>query len=89
MQEECGCTADRLEKLAQLYPTPAYCTEVIHIYRASGLHESVQKLDDGEFLDVTELPLEQAVQMVMDGEIPDAKTQIALLKTYVLLQKEQ
>jgi len=25
----------------------------------------------------------------MDGEIPDAKTQIALLKTYVLLQKEQ
>jgi len=29
------------------------------------------------------------VQMVMDGEIPDAKTQIALLKTYVLLQKEQ
>ena len=35
------------------------------------------------------LPLEQAVQMVMDGEIPDAKTQIALLKTYVLLQKEQ
>ena len=33
-----------------------------------------QDLDDGEFLDVTELPLEQAVQMVMDGEIPDAKT---------------
>ena len=48
-----------------------------------------QDLDDGEFLDVTELPLEQAVQMVMDGKIPDAKTQIALLKTYVLLQKEQ
>ena len=46
-----------------------------------------QELDEGEFLDVTELPLEEAVQMVMNNEIPDAKTQIALLKTWVLLHK--
>ena len=36
---------------------------------------------------MTELPLEDAVQMVMNNEIPDAKTQIALLKTWVLLHK--
>ena len=88
LQEECGCTADRFEKLAQLYPTPAYCTEVIHIYRASGLHESVQKLDDGEFLDVLRIPFAQAVQMVMDGEISDAKTQIGILKLHLLRQAE-
>ena len=69
------------KKLAQLYPTPAYCTEVIHIYCASGLHESVQKLDDGEFLDVLRIPFAQAVQMVMDGEISDAKTQIGILSS--------
>ncbi len=88
LQEECGCTADRFEKLAQLYPTPAYCTEVSHIYRASGLHESVQKLDDGEFLDVLRIPFAQAVQMVMDGEISDAKTQIGILKLHLLRQAE-
>ena len=41
--------------------------------------------DEGEFLDVLEIPLEEAVQMVMDGKIPDGKTQIALLKTKMLL----
>lgn len=71
-------------KNSAAYPTPAYCTEVIHIYRASGLHESVQKLDDGEFLDVLRIPFAQAVQMVMDGEISDAKTQIGILKLHLL-----
>lgn len=38
---------------------------------------------------MTELPLEEAVQMVMEDQIPDAKTQIALLKTYFLLQQRK
>ena len=90
LREEVGRTCGKYTPLGKLFPTPAYDTEVIHMYLAQELSApEAQNLDDGEFLDVTELPLEQAVQMVMDGEIPDAKTQIALLKTYVLLQKEQ
>lgn len=84
LQEECGCTADRFEKLGELYPTPAYCTEVIHIYQASGLHEISQKLDEWEFLDVLRIPFEQAVQMVLDGQILDSKTQIGILKLHAL-----
>ena len=90
LREEAGRTCGKYTPLGKLFPTPAYDTAVIHMYLAQELSApEAQDLDDGEFLDVTELPLEQAVQMVMDGEIPDAKTQIALLKTYVLLQKEQ
>ena len=90
LREEAGRTCGKYTPLGKLFPTPAYDTEVIHMYLAQELSApEAQDLDDGEFLDVTELPLEQAVQMVMDGDIPDAKTQIALLKTYVLLQKEQ
>ena len=90
LREEAGRTCGKYTPLGKLFPTPAYDTEVIHMYLAQELSApEAQDLDGGEFLDVTELPLEQAVQMVMDGEIPDAKTQIALLKTYVLLQKEQ
>ena len=71
--------ADYFEKLTELYPTPAYCTEIIHIYYAQGLHETKQHLDEGEFLTVMRVPFSQAVQMVLSGEIKDAKTQIGIL----------
>ena len=83
-----GRTCGKYTSLGKLFPTPAYDTEVIHMYLAQELSApEEQELDEGEFLDVTELPLEEAVQMVMNNEIPDAKTQIALLKTWVLLHK--
>lgn len=86
LQEEVGRTSDHYVDLGSLYPTPAYDTEVIYMYLADELSTpTAQNLDDGEFLDVTELPLEEAIQKVMSGEIKDAKTQIALLKTKVLL----
>ena len=43
--------------------------------------------DEDEFLEVERIPLEKAVQMVLDNEVPDAKTQVAVLKTWALLQK--
>ena len=44
-----------------------------------------QDLDEDEFLDVEKIPLSEAVQQVMDGEIKDAKTQIIILKAARLL----
>ena len=85
LREEAGRTCGKYTSLGKLFPTPAYDTEVIHMYLAQEL--SAPEEHEGEFLDVTELPLEEAVQMVMNNEIPDAKTQIALLKTWVLLHK--
>lgn len=88
LREEAGRTCGSYTYLGKLYPTPAYDTEVIHMYLARELSEpSEQNLDDGEFLDILEIPLEEAVQMVMDGKICDAKTQIALLKTWVLVSQ--
>ncbi|MBQ8687137.1 MAG: NUDIX hydrolase [Ruminococcus sp.] len=90
LREEAGRTCRSYTYLGKVYPTPAYDTEVIHMYLAQKLSApSQQQLDEGEFLDVTELPLSEAVQMVMDGRIPDAKTQIALLKTWVLVNSTQ
>ncbi len=78
--EEIGATADRYSYLGNIYPTPAYDSEIIHIYAAEDLHFSEQSLDEGEFLDVERLPLVEAVELVMQGKLPDAKTQIAILK---------
>ena len=84
--EECGCTAASFAYLGKLYPTPAYNTEVIHIYLAKDLQFAAQHLDEGEFLDVERVSLQEAVRMVLANEIPDAKTQVAILR-YLALQK--
>lgn len=90
LKEEAGCTADALEPLGRLYPTPAYDKEVIYMYLARHMQENAgQSLDADEFLDLVRMPLEKAVEMVMNDEILDAKTQIALLKTARLLESEQ
>ncbi len=80
LEEECGCVAEEFLPLGQLYPTCAYDTEVIHLFLARHLHPTHQHLDENEFLTVERIPLEQAVELVLAGEIPDAKTQLALLK---------
>ena len=90
LKEEVGGEAESLESLGSLFPTPAYDEEVIYMYLARQITEtSTQSLDADEFLDVVRLPLADAVQMVMENRIKDAKTQIALLKTAFLLQNEQ
>ncbi|MDE6670983.1 MAG: NUDIX hydrolase [Ruminococcus sp.] len=83
--EETGFTCTEYIYLGEIYPTPAYNTEIIHVYLARGLNLKEQNLDDDEFLDVEKIPLTQAVEMVMDGRIKDAKTQIAVLKTARIL----
>lgn len=80
LTEETGCTAGYLTKLTEIIPTPAYCTEHIYVYEAHGLSTSGgQHLDRDEFLDVVPVPLEEAVRMVLSGELPDAKTQVGVL----------
>lgn len=85
--EETGCICSEYEFLGEVLPTPAYVTEVIYMYMARGLKFSKQNLDSDEFLDVVRIPIEKAVQMVMNGEITDSKTQIGVLKAYNLLNK--
>ena len=85
LEEETGYKADSFEFFGKVVPTPAYVGEVIHIYIARGLKKAVQNLDDNEFLEVLEIPFEEAVRMALDGEIPDAKTQVALFKAKIEL----
>lgn len=89
LKEETGCTAEKYDYLGCLLPTPAYDTEVIHMYLARELTRAEQKLDEDEFLDVMKIPFNKTLEMVMNGEITDAKTQLALLKTKILLENEK
>lgn len=85
--EETGTRGENYISLGEVYPTPGYCSEIIRLWACrivggqQGLH-----LDDDEFLDTERIPLEKAVEMVCANEIPDAKTQIGILKTAFLVK---
>lgn len=87
LKEEIGATAESFEYLGCLYPTVAYDTEIIHMYLARGLSFGEQHLDEGEFLNVTKIPLSKAFEMVMNNELKDSKTQLAILKAAYKLKK--
>ena len=89
LKEEVGATAEKITYLGNLYPTVAYDTEIIYMYMAEGLDFGEQSLDPGEFIDVVKIPFDKAVEMVMNGEIPDSKTQLAILKAKLLRDKAE
>lgn len=87
LSEETGYDAEEYTFLGKFYPTPGYCSEIIHLYLARGLSFVGQHLDPDEFVEVEKIPLEKLVQMVMDNEIPDGKTAIAILKADKIVNK--
>lgn len=78
--EECGTEAQNFEALGEIYPTPGYCSEIIHLFYATDLTFTQQELDDDEYLDVIKMPLGECVAKIMSGEIKDAKTIVGILK---------
>lgn len=82
LQEETGLKCEKLEHLTDLVTTPAFCTEKIGIFLATGLSQHENHLDDDEFIDVVKMPLSDAVRLVMQGEIPDAKTIAGVLMAW-------
>lgn len=80
LQEECGVIAGEIISMGTVYPTVAYCSEIIYLYAAKNLTATAQKLDEGEFLRVEKIKISDAVEMVMKGEISDSKTAVLVLK---------
>ena len=78
-EEETGLKAEKMNLLFTLYPSPGYCDEKIYIYKAEGISAGAQHLDEDEFLSVVRLPVDEAIEMVKNGEIRDSKTIAALL----------
>ena len=84
--EETGAEGYSYISLGQVYPSPGYTDEVIHLYACRIKEQGESRPDEGEFLNIEKLTLDKAVEMVLNNQIPDAKTQIAVLKTAMLLQ---
>lgn len=84
LEEEVGHVAGCLVHLGQFYTSPGFSTEVIHLYLATELRPTTMHTEGDEFITVERLPLEEALRMVHQGQICDAKSIVGLLKTGTL-----
>ena len=82
--EEAGPSCKSMELINEIYPTTGYCDEVIHLYEAKGLFKVENPLegDEDEFIDVISMPIDEAYKKIMNNEIHDSKTIIAIMKAY-------
>lgn len=88
LKEETGMTAEKFEYLGYMYPSPGFINEVTHIYFAEGLSQGDTDPDEDEFLDIVRVPLDEAYEMALNGELHDAKTVFGILKYVALKDKE-
>ncbi len=72
--EETGFEADTWEKLGEIIPVPSYSDERIHIFMAKDLKADRQHLDMDEVLDVHQVKVTDALKMIEQGDIQDAKS---------------
>ncbi len=81
LAEEVGLRADRLDHLVTFHNSPGFSDEAVVIYVASGLHEVPDDRQgaEEEHMVVARVPIDDALAMVDDGRITDAKSVIALL----------
>lgn len=88
LEEETGLQAEHWQLLNRIDTTPGFCTERIALYLATGLSQHPSHPDTDEFLQLTKIPLDEAVNLCMAGEINDSKTLIGLLMAQRVLQRQ-
>jgi ADP-ribose pyrophosphatase len=87
LEEETGYACDKLEFITSFYTAPGFADEILHIYKATGLKkiEEPKSADEDEFVELMEVTLEEAVQLLQENKICDAKTAFAI--QYAQLQE--
>ena len=87
LKEETGAVSDKITFLGVYYGSPAILSEKIYMYLAENLSFGDCDPDDDEFLEVIKIPLDELVEMVLNGEIEDGKTQSAVLRAKAIISK--
>jgi len=79
LEEEAGQRAGRIERLGEIFTTPGFTDERIHLFAAFALEPVPQRLEPDELIEVVRMPLARALAMVWDGTLRDAKSALALV----------
>ena len=84
LREEVGAIANEWIYLGEYYGSPAIVDEKIYMYLARELEYCDTEPDEDEFIEIERIPLGELKDMVMRGEIPDGKTQCAVLRAFLM-----
>ena len=84
LKEETGLTAERWSEVMRLHTSNSITDEVGIVFIAEGLTEGDTEFEETEDLEIRRLPLDDAVQLVNDGEITDAVSVAAILRIAAL-----
>ena len=89
LEEETGYGAKKVTYIQSFATSPGFADEIIHLYLAEELVEIENPADgdEDEFIELLEVTVEEAEEMVVTGEIFDAKTAFALLFAKYELKK--
>ena len=79
LREEAGLEAGELRYLTAIWTTPGFTDERIHLFLALKLTAAATAYDVDEFMEPVTVTLSEALRMIRDGEISDAKTICTLL----------
>ncbi|WP_284140323.1 MULTISPECIES: NUDIX hydrolase [unclassified Virgibacillus] len=81
LEEETGYTTNELRFVDSFYTSPGFADEHMYIYLTDQLSklETPPAGDDDEFVELLELTLDEAKQLVYNQEIQDAKTNYSIL----------
>ncbi|PEA56203.1 ADP-ribose pyrophosphatase [Bacillus pseudomycoides] len=87
LEEETGYICKKLELITSFYTSPGFADEIVYVYEATGLKKKEDKadLDEDEFVELMEVSLEEALQLIKEQRIHDAKTMFAI--QYLQLKK--
>ena len=79
LAEESGYRAGRLVRVSTYHTSKSVVDETAHLFLAEDLHRADATPDETEFIDVRAFPFDTVLRMVLDGEILDSMTVIAVL----------
>jgi ADP-ribose pyrophosphatase len=82
LMEECGLRAGKITPLFECFLAPGYSTELMHGFLGEDLVEESAEADEDENLIIEEYSLPEALQLLDDGQIRDAKTICGILAYY-------
>lgn len=88
LEEETGYLCKNPKYIMEFYTSPGYSDEKIDLFLAEDLVKTEQHLDDGEFLDVEEIDIEELRKKVLYGEILNASSIIAINYAYYYIKNK-
>ncbi len=80
LAEETGLRAGQWTPLTTIHLSNSVCDEVGHAFLAEDLTQGDTQFEETEKIEIQKLPLDEAVEMAMDGRITDSLSVAALLK---------